>query len=147
MSKLKTKAWEILYEIPDRINPLPDLSKLLQTYLKYIDRTILIEVDEWEETWWKNRIQQCFPLLRKYKIPIAECFGLMAEKNRLYGNRQLYLTGAKGIAIRSIDKICRIENMLNMSKEEAQSSESIRDNIIDIFNYAILAVLLIKKKL
>lgn len=147
MLKIKTKALKVLSEVPDTLKSAPDLSELLKIYLVYIDRTTLTDIHLWEEMWWKNRIKQCFLLLRKYKIPIDECLNLMTKKNKLYGNRQLYLTGAKGVAIRSIDKICRIENMLSMSEKNVQSFESIRDNIIDIFNYAVLSVLLIQKKL
>jgi len=76
---------------------------------------------------------------------------LLVNKNRLYGNRQLYLMGTLGILIRSIDKIERIANIQRSvqigEKVSLLLDEPMSDSYKDLFNYAILAVLLIDGRL
>lgn len=67
----------------------------------------------------------------------------LRDKHVSYGSRQLFLGGLDGIAIRMIDKCCRIVNL------EAQPNidnigESIDDTVFDLFGYAILGWCLIQ---
>ena len=78
---------------------------------------------------------------------IHECVDLMCEKNKLYGNRQIYVMGTLGILIRSIDKLERIKNIDSGATSSLLDKESRHDSVMDLFNYSILAVLCIRKEL
>lgn len=78
---------------------------------------------------------------------IKESLELLVKKNELYGSTQLYEMGSFGILIRSIDKIERIKNIDAGSKNDLLNQESRKDSISDLFNYAILAILVLNKEL
>ncbi len=89
---------------------------------------------------------RCVKLLYLH-VNVQESIDLMVEKNRMYGSKQLYLMNTLGILIRSIDKIERIKNIDKGVKSDLLLKESRKDNLTDLFNYAILAVLVIDRKL
>lgn len=78
-------------------------------------------------------------------ISYLTAFEICKDRNSKYGNRSLLLCGISGIIVRCIDKLCRLENMIKNNLYD--SSESRVDSIIDLFNYSILAVLLLKGEL
>ena len=77
----------------------------------------------------------------------GEAFTLLREKNKIYGTKQLHTMGTLGILIRSLDKIERIKNIQQGATSIVLATESVKDSYIDLFNYAVLAVLLLDKRL
>lgn len=81
------------------------------------------------------------------KVNIRYSIHTLVQKNKLYGSTQLYEMGTLGILIRSIDKVERIKNITAGATSETLFKEPIQDSYMDLFNYAILAVLVIDKRL
>lgn len=98
-----------------------------------------------EIAWWVDKALTYHAWLKAEEIPISTCMNIMKIRNKNYGNRPLVLCGTLGIVVRSIDKLCRLENMLKNNLQD--ENESITDSIIDLFNYSILAILLLKGEL
>jgi hypothetical protein len=79
----------------------------------------------------------------------AEALNLMAKKNADYGAdddpfRNFRRHGAKGVIVRLADKLARLETYVERG-EYAVKSESVRDTVMDVQNYAaILLALLIE---
>lgn len=95
--------------------------------------------------WWKRQVANMAMLLTLQEQ--EEALQLMVEKNKIYGNKQIYVMGTLGILIRSIDKLERIKNIDAGATSTLLKDEGRRDSVIDLFNYAILAVLCINKEL
>jgi hypothetical protein len=99
----------------------------------------------WREKWWLGVVAHWYCKLTVQESEAA--LDLMVEKNKMYGNRQIYVIGTLGILIRSIDKLERIKNIDAGATSTLLAQESRHDSIQDLFNYAILAVLCIRKEL
>lgn len=69
----------------------------------------------------------------------------LVVKNKLYGSKPLRSMGSIGIFVRSMDKVERIINMEELGLDS--EDESRKDSELDLHNYAILALLLLDKKL
>lgn len=96
------------------------------------------------EAWWLETICMWDHMLsEKTKSDALE---LVLEKNRVYGSRQLYRMGTLGIFIRSVDKIERIVNIDGGVSGGLVETESKHDSLMDLFNYSILSVLLLRKE-
>lgn len=85
--------------------------------------------------------------LKRAKDTFEKCFSLMEKKNADYGadndpfknfrmSVQVKVDPARGILVRTSDKISRISNLLD--KEPAVVSESIHDTIQDAINYLVI---------
>ncbi len=85
--------------------------------------------------------------LKRAKDTFEKCFSLMEKKNADYGadsdpfknfrmSVQVKVEPARGILVRTSDKISRISNLLD--KEPAVVSESIHDTIQDAINYLVI---------
>jgi len=68
-----------------------------------------------------------------------KAFELMIKKRHDYGITPILITGQIGILVRIISKICRLTNLF----DKQEKFESIEDNRLDIFNYAIIGLQLI----
>lgn len=97
------------------------------------------------ERFWKRQVALWASVLTPSEQ--LACVSLMCEKNKIYGNRQIYVMGTLGILIRSIDKLERIKNIDAGAKSDLLAQESRFDSVMDLFNYSILAVLVIRKEL
>lgn len=118
----------------------------LGCYLNHPMRIVLLQFfPKLAERWWL-RILAAWTL-RIDCGQIEKAVALMVEKNRIYGNRQLYLMGSIGIFIRSVDKVERIRNIDSQGGSSSLLSESREDSILDLFNYAVLAILVLRKEL
>jgi hypothetical protein len=73
--------------------------------------------------------------------PVIDCFPIFLERHYKYGKKSIIYTGTTGIAVRCIDKLARIERMTEHGLEDTK--ESIKDSYIDLYNYCVLAYLLI----
>jgi len=136
--------------------------KAIAVYGESLNKIPLENFDEYYKRVRKESLGLIFPYFQSrtfwlravhffsLKVPIRYSISVMAEKNKIYGQRQLYLMGTLGILIRSIDKIERIKNIeqnTELNKMNLVQQESIKDNYMDLFNYAILAVLVMDRRL
>lgn len=71
---------------------------------------------------------------------VEENLAVLIRKSKDYGQVNLLLTGQYGITVRLQDKVSRLLNLLGSG--QAPKNESIDDSFSDIFNYALLALLL-----
>lgn len=71
---------------------------------------------------------------------------VMVYKHNNYGAKGLLLVGIPGIAIYVTGKLFRMENMTK-NKRPDLVNESIKDTLIDTYNYCILAILLIRNQI
>ena len=78
---------------------------------------------------------------------LYRCAHLMGEKNAVYGSDQLKLTGSRGIAVRCVDKLCRMINIRNGVDPKKHNVEGYEDSVVDLLNYSVLAILLISCEL
>jgi hypothetical protein len=82
-------------------------------------------------------------LAEKMQAIFDEAKVISEEKNRAYGSRNLSLTGEYGLAVRMMDKVSRLENLLYPGKNLTPSGdESVRDTALDLINYATYLVLM-----
>lgn len=81
------------------------------------------------------------------EVPLKSMFlsnlSELSKKHNAYGSRPLFLGGLDGIALRMVDKCCRIVNLEQKGESEAVS-ESIEDTVFDLLGYAVLGYALIK---
>jgi len=74
-----------------------------------------------------------------------EALKLALRKNADYSGSKidnLALTGINGIAVRLLDKVSRVYNLSSQGVESQVKTESMRDTLIDIINYATFAVMM-----
>src|ERR1700690_63935 len=88
---------------------------------------------------WIDMAQQAVDM---YRLDIRnDCLPILLKRHIMYGKGSLVHTGTLGIAVRCIDKLARIQNMEAQDIDDHE--DSIRDSQVDIFNYCVLAYLLI----
>lgn len=71
-----------------------------------------------------------------------QAISLMIRKQADYGLRNILRFGEKGVIVRSYDKYERLNNLLG--KKDIPNFESIADTWLDMCNYAVIAVMLIR---
>ena len=69
---------------------------------------------------------------------------IFRRKHHDYGPCNIALTGLPGVIVRMSDKVSRLRNLVLKNKEP--NNESIEDNLIDVANYAIIALLVMAGK-
>lgn len=96
---------------------------------------------------WKELLEMAKGLMAEYALNIEESIDMMMRKNQMYGSKPLILSGVSGVRVRVIDKLCRIENMLIAYNDTQQLMlfESLKDNVMDVFNYTLIALMLLEK--
>lgn len=72
---------------------------------------------------------------------LEEQIELMILKNEDYSSNNIRVEGSRGVAVRLVDKVARLRNLLAQPEGE-QNFESIRDTFQDISNYGIIGQLL-----
>lgn len=80
-----------------------------------------------------------------YEEIVKELYDIYKRKNHDYGNSFSILYqkfGLQSVVIRLWDKLLRLETLLN---SKAQVDESIEDTLKDLANYAIMALIELKK--
>jgi len=76
-------------------------------------------------------------------------------KNKDYSNGNLYknffeserikISPSKGVILRMLDKVSRICNLINKERFEVKD-ESIEDTLLDLANYSLIAILVLRKE-
>ena len=92
---------------------------------------------------WQKLVNAALGLHRG--VHLYSCARLLGDKHQAYGARSLILTEGRGVAIRMVDKLCRIERLskLTIAAEKAdEMNEPASDTKMDLINYAILGLLL-----
>ena len=97
------------------------------------------------EGWWLSMI--CYWATRLTREETDGCLDILVKKNALYGCTQLYTMGSFGILIRSLDKVRRIQNIDGGATSDFLASEGRQDSVMDLFNYSLLAVLVLRREL
>lgn len=67
---------------------------------------------------------------------------LMLKKRADYGIQNILVFGELGVLVRSWDKLSRLKNL--MGRQGQVPDESIQDTWVDLFNYALIAIMLIE---
>jgi len=113
-----------------------DLLERYKTYFKTINRSRRFTNDV---PWWTASFDLCRLFVTRANE--KQVVDTLYRKHADYGGRSLIICGPYGIAVRSIDKICRIDNIEKML-DESPNFESVLDNYEDLFNYSILGYLI-----
>lgn len=82
--------------------------------------------------------------IKQYEIVQKEAISLFKKKNNDYGDA-FATYGPIGVIVRMGDKISRLNNVTKNGIVMV-NSESIRDTLIDLHNYAAMAVMLLDEK-
>ena len=82
--------------------------------------------------------------IEKYKEIQTEALELFTKKNSDYGDG-FKNYGAVGVLVRMGDKINRLQSITNTSVNLVKT-ESLRDTLIDLHNYAAMAVMLLDEQ-
>lgn len=133
---LYEKALLIMQEEDDKIMTLSEMKDSL---------VLAANENGGEKAFWKAILGTAKSWLREH--PIHECAELLANKNAVYGSESLILTGCRGIAIRCLDKVCRMQYLLGGVRSEEYNVESYDDSVMDLVNYAVLSLLLLEDQL
>jgi len=81
----------------------------------------------------------------KFKFIQAECLEIFIKKNKDYGDA--YAThGVVGVLVRINDKLSRYTNITKNGIEINVSEETLRDTLMDLHNYAALAIMCMEPK-
>ena len=75
---------------------------------------------------------------------LEEIRELLEKKNRMYGDRNLEVTGLIGIAIRIMDKAARLHTLATLAQDDTE--ETIEDTLKDIAGYAVNGIRLYREK-
>lgn len=97
------------------------------------------------ERWWLSVVRTRHAALSPDQVAYA--IDLMLHKNLQYGCTQLYTMGTMGILLRSLDKAERLKTIEAGVRTPLLENEGYLDSQIDLFNYSILAVLVLRKEL
>ena len=84
----------------------------------------------------------------KFESITKEMIELYKIKNKNYGNsfsKQFEEYGLTSVCIRLEDKLNRLKSLNKQGKEANVDDESIRDTLIDLANYSVLAMIEIDK--
>lgn len=83
-----------------------------------------------------------------FKEITNEMFNLYEIKNKNYGDsfsKQFQEYGLTSVCIRLEDKLNRLKSLNKQGKEANTDDESIKDTLIDLANYSVLAIMEISK--
>ncbi len=95
----------------------------------------------WEDFWADALRSTVFELDgRLYKTA-----RMLGDKNLLYGEKAICLSGRMGLVSRCVEKLCRIENM--EERGLTCDDEPVRDTWSDLCNYAVLGILMERKQI
>lgn len=79
---------------------------------------------------------------------LAELRKILIAKNKDYGPHNIGKAGVRGVLIRAGDKMSRLENLYGLIdgswKIKTQNFESITDTWLDLVNYGIIALMLLR---
>lgn len=99
------------------------------------------------ERWWLDTVRLWYWWHEAHGLDFAKNFQFLVEKNMQYGSTQLYLLDTLGIWLRSFDKVERIRTIDSGTRTKLLQDESRIDSLLDLFNYAILALLVVRRKI
>ncbi len=143
MSKEKAKpcitslVLEVFHEAGRSLNARP--ASVLERY----EKANVIQIQT--EQWWLYSLSSIKGFLNPTNEELIDCAELCQRKNQAYGSRGLYAFGTHGIRIRSADKLYRYMHLTTHGGIE--HDESLRDSLLDLLNYAALAILVLRKQL
>ncbi len=142
---LKEDVWSVLQEAGGEVI---DLASILGSYAprKTIEVLNFFVPIFPVERWWLQTVGAWIKYHEAQRFDFSENVDFLVAKNRQYGGKQLYLLGTLGIWLRSIDKVERIQTIDTGTTTKLLAAESRQDSLVDLFNYAVLAVLVIRKK-
>ena len=80
----------------------------------------------------------------KFRKICTELIKIKKKKQENYGTLMFELYGLKGIFVNILNKALRLYNLIWLNKKS--NFEPIRDSLIDLANYSIIAIMEIDKK-
>jgi hypothetical protein len=83
----------------------------------------------------------------KYESLIDEIKALAIKKNHDYGPENISYLGEKGCFVRISDKVNRLKHLVweEDNKNPQVLDETVEDTLIDLANYALITILLMRK--
>ena len=75
---------------------------------------------------------------------VSEVYDLFCKKNEDYGPSSIAALGPQGVVIRLFDKYSRIKTLLFSQKEESVLDESLEDSVMDLIDYGVILLLLLR---
>jgi len=84
---------------------------------------------------------------QEYRKIIDGCLEISDRKNNDYTGAgridNIQLTGPYGVAVRLLDKVCRLLSLLRPDVKRMVKDESVRDTALDLINYGVFIVMLL----
>ena len=117
--------------MPGRLLNFEELIKAYQIKFDSLNGGIALDPN-----WWLN----CFDTTR-LSCDEVQALMILDHRHKYYGPKPIQATGEIGIVVRSLDKLFRIEHMMNNNLEDKE--DPIEDCYRDLFNYTILGYLLV----
>ena len=84
-----------------------------------------------------NRVEQ-------FKNIQNDCLEIFSKKNKDYGDA-FAQHGVVGVMVRISDKMSRFTNISSKKIEISVEDETLKDTLMDLHNYAAMAIMLLKK--
>lgn len=127
-------------------NGTPQSLEELRTYYDYLAERIQLEPDlepAITAAMWGTfgaRVQAAAPLLSGESLLWTTVIDTVVSKQRDYGKENILKFGQIGLVVRTHDKLARLEHL--RSTGATPRHESVRDTVLDLVGYSVLAVML-----
>lgn len=135
----------------------PSEGSIVESYFQYETRGLIFKIQEdWFDMYyialnsphqnlksfysryWSRHYSISRCLLDRFDIHWSDCLKLLGRKNLIYGSAHFIRTGEIGIIVRMIDKLARLRRLLDNPELDILKDETIKDTVMDYFNYVIL---------
>jgi len=80
---------------------------------------------------------------KEFVMVALECIELFEKKQRDYGSGNIAISGNAGLAVRLLDKACRLQHLIQQREKDNMppENESIEDSFLDSANYGMIGIL------
>ena len=95
---------------------------------------------------WMTLIAHTRAIRSDRHINIVRCLEVIETKSAIYGNETLIKSGHVGMLVRMFSKTGRAKNLVARGLDQVDD-ESLDDTLLDLFNYALLGLMLNQGKL
>ena len=83
--------------------------------------------------------------IKEFDKIVGQMRSIIEAKNADYAGTidNISLTGISGVAVRLLDKVARVHSLTTREATAQVKTESVRDTLLDIANYAIIGLMLL----
>jgi hypothetical protein len=89
--------------------------------------------------WQEFGITSLYRIYQDTEVSVHDIVEILIRKQRDYGPENIAKFGRFGLAVRTHDKVARLENLLSTGNEP--SNESVLDTLIDIVGYSTIGIM------